>query len=771
MRNTLRAALLMATMASAVNPVTGNSLEIMGATELDATGDYGDATSRNGVNGNGWVAKMQVPYLIGQTFDPTKISIVVQDPGYNESGPTTVQRTIVGRKVLRRQYTANTLPQESNDGITLTVYFSLSDDVFAGTLLVSAAAAASWYGPSAPGAIPVLINSSSVSYPKPIGFFYNLQQSRVTGASFRVEWMAMSRWGMNSKMVPRVEFIAKDHLGNAASTQVATATELSQIQTNGNIGECYAADIPTSGLTQAVTDSDIGIVNIRAYPWIGDSTAVLDLEVDGYAWPTIRPLTPLRFVCDKNQTYGGAVAFVKSGAVGGAVGAVGQEATLRTTPFPDIEKAIEALPAWNNTNRGHNSHSGGTIYLMDDNGAGITHSIPATITAAVGSCWTEVKADPANVGVASWAPGANNRAVPGLIRWMARLDVTSAGYLDGGNSNANVMAAIDTCIANYTVTPGSPLFYRFGLGYVRNVQFTGSSGLPQQIINTFSTTRTQQQAIGCSSPKNLGTNSILKAWLLVGNDFHRSSFDDVNTTAVPNLDHHEGAIVYNNTLYGTRSLCQMGNTIAMTTWGAALVQNLVERAGTPSTACVGIGSDSTVVEFDKFIEMYMTTPDTTDGIGRTNRCYADVAGSENKLKRLISRFNLWGSVNNKRDTFTANTTSRGRVGGWRYAHHVGAEGNVSIRGSAAGTSPSDTSWLGEVWPPDSNYYALGGAGVAFVDNRVSTSGAGNGDYHLTGASNEAYSRVAAGRGALKYDITGALRKTDGTGACGAYERA
>jgi hypothetical protein len=108
------------------------TITIMGGSPLlDATGDYGDATARTGVPADGWVAKATMPYLVGQTFDPTKVTLTISDPGYDGAGAaTTVTRTLTGRAVLRRQYNAASAKQISNDGLTFTVYFSLADAVY-----------------------------------------------------------------------------------------------------------------------------------------------------------------------------------------------------------------------------------------------------------------------------------------------------------------------------------------------------------------------------------------------------------------------------------------------------------------------------------------------------------------------------------------------------------------------------------------------------------------------------------------------------------------
>lgn len=296
------------------------SLEIVGPTLLDATGDYGDAGSRVGVNGNGWVAKVTVPYLVGQTFDPTKITINLSDPGYDATGTTTVTRQVRGGVILRRQYNAQASLQQSNNGVTLTVYFTLTADgagfstVHQGTTLVSANAASGFYGASASGSISSLTNSSTVAYAKPLFAWLQRHHTLVGAGGLYVEGVAYHAYGMNGRQVARVEYIGKDSqvTPNVTATQPTSTPILSTLLTKGQKPECYAATIPVTALTQA----DLCFVNAKVYPWIGDSSAVLDVTADGVGvtgnFFTANPQTPLRFVNDKAGTWGNTHASVKA---------------------------------------------------------------------------------------------------------------------------------------------------------------------------------------------------------------------------------------------------------------------------------------------------------------------------------------------------------------------------------------------------------------------------------------------------------------------------
>ncbi len=742
------------------------SLGIMGASPLlDATGDYADATSRIGINGDGWVAKVTVPYLAGQTFDPSKISLNVTDPGYDAEGTTTVSRTIIGTRVLRRQYSANASNQQSNDGVTLTVYFALSDWIYQGSTIASATAATGFYGLSASGGISTRTNGSGRGYSKPLFAWLNLQHERATG-DFAVEAVAFHRHAMNGRQVARIEFAATDASAHAAPTQTASSTGLSSIQTKGNIAEAYKATIPVSALSQG----DICQVNAKVFPWIGDSSAVLDLSTGGIAWPTSQPQTKLRFLNDKTGAYGGAVACVKNSASGGTVQT--SISAARSTPFPTIAAAIAALVAWNGSNKGHADHSGSTIYLMEDSaGGGATIGINNDLAGASGQCWTDIKVDPAATGSVSLSLTAWRDTVDKL-RWMADLSHTAAQGLDGGVSNGYIMAAYEGMRLSST-SSAAPVNWRCGLTYLRNVTLDGFTDTASWPFAPTSTYRTQVAlGLGCVTTNNTADLKT-KPTVLIGCQFHRAYLNENDFSQVPNCDSHDGMVIYNCSFMNSRIVQAVGLSAAFSR-GIAFVQNLVERAvAASSVPALQIAADGATVTVDNLVLQHVTIPGV-DGGGRLNAIYADVSGAAGVLKTGASmRFNLWAQYNCKTDTFAQPAQGTGRVGNWANRYTVGHEGNVALQGDANGnTTPAAdgaANFLGEYWQAGCSP-GVGVGAVTFANDKSGTAGTGNGAYGLTGGTSAAYGRVPAGRSVLAYDLAGASRRTDGAGACGAYER-
>lgn len=741
-----------------------STLEVVASTPLlDATGDYGDATSRTGVNGAGWVAKATMPYLAAQTFDPAMITLTVRDPGYDATGSTTVTRAITGRAVLRRQYNAASSKQIANDGATFTVYFSLSDWIYAGTTVVSAEARAGFYGSSTAGSILNLANSSDLAYPKPLFGWLNLQHERWTGDTV-VEAVAAHQHARNGRQVARVEFTATDASAHTAATQTANSVALSTLITQGNKPEVYSATIPLTALTQA----DLCLVNAKVYPWIGDSSAVLDLTVDGTnptgALTTSQAQTPLRFVNDKAGTYGGGYAYVKAAAAG-TPQVNRTAATARANPYATINAALAACQTFNNANSGHNDHSGCIIRLMDDGASGaVAHTISAAMSGvAAGNAMTVIEVDPLASGAVSLSI-PTTRAVADKLHWKVNITQTSAAGLQGVNTNNNYIQAFDG-LTLATANSSIPINYQMGICFVRNVTSSGGSNAPY--FSDYSNVRAQNALVaGCIDTQS-ATDAKVQGAVMVGNTFRRRSFSLYSASYATN-DQHDGFVVLNNKFMDMRATTQLVSSWSIVK-GLVFVQNVIERAvsGSGVVPALQISADSVSSATNNVVDHHNTV------VGeRTNRAYSDTVGTVGVIKKIASRFNIWNEYNCKSDTFPGSGTDYGRVGNWSNRYTVGHLGNVCLTGAQDNDNTpnqSGSSWLGEVWPAAT--YNVLAANVTFTNDQSLTGGsAGLGTYTLThGGTDAAVNQVPAGLAVLSYDLAGTARPNDGTGAAGAYQ--
>lgn len=740
----------------------------MDATPLDATGDYGDVTARTGVNGNGWVAKATMPYVASRTFDPTKLLFTVKDPGFDATGATMVTRYVSGTVILRRQWNAASQPQAGNDGLTYTVHFALDDDIYAGSTIVGVQAAVGYYGGAQAGAVANVVNSSTLAYEKPLAGWLNVPYERAAGATIRAELVVVHRRGRAGRMAARVEIRAKDSQGspNYSAAQVVAATSLSTFQTQGNPVEVFAADVPTAALTQG----DACYFTAKIYPWLGDASAVLDLEVDGVAWPTASPQTLMPFCCDKTGAYGGAHVAVKAGASGGTVQAT--YALALTTPFPTFVAAMAALPAWNNTNKGHNDHSGATVWLMEDSaGAGATHALSSAFnTVAVGKALTDVKVDPAATGAVKISLATANAC--DKVRFFVNIDYVSGSGFDG-TSTLNYKAVIlEGMTLNPTGSATVPLNYRIGLLYMRNVTIAGAPTSSQMPGGPVSTTRSQVPLqLGTVDLGSTSRNSSHVPFIVAGCRFHRVVVGDLNYAGITSWDSNDGQLVVSNQFRNQQATCHAGTTNGPTiTRGIGWVGNVFERAVAASNPAAQIGADGQTKSIANLVFAYNTVPGGADQITRVNLLYTDDDEALGISKRGVARFNIFSFYNVKTDQFASSPNVTGRVGNWSFRFTVGHAGNVVVNGdsnsnTAAGNGA--TNWLGERWPADSK---SGGGAVGFLDDKTGTSKAGSGTYSLTGATNDAYGRVAAGMAMLSFDMVGNVRRGDGSDAAGAYER-
>ncbi|NNM76653.1 hypothetical protein HJG53_07040 [Sphingomonas sp. ID1715] len=757
------------------------SLEILNATVLP---DGADAAVPNG-----WVAKVLLPDDGVSTFDPSFITLTVTDPGYSAPGVAATQtRTITGTKRIRRQYPNHTSFLDSASAGTRTVYFALSDLIYAGSTITGVTASSGYYGSAQAGSVAEVVNNSALTYPKPQVAWINTQHERVNANSYPVELVAFHRHAMNGQQVAGVAFYAVDGQGtpNLSATVTTSAPALSSIQTQGNIAEVWKGSVALDGTGggQALTQGDLCRVNAIVYPWIGTA---FDLFSDGLATTgavsTINPNTPLRFMCDKNGTYGGAHVIVKpSGTATGITGVATTYAGLGTglsSAYPTIVAAVTALQSWNNTNRSRNNHGGSTIWLSEDTaGAGATHDIGDNSASNPATVYTDIKVAPSASGTVKATLTATRFQVAGL-RWMVNIDVTGSFGLDGfGGTTNNNLIAFENMTLNYTGAATVPITQRFGHGTMKNVTITGGANIFTP-LQGYSTTRMQVRAVGVistdiASPSS-GNQKGIMPWAVIGCRFVNWAVNDSPWSGATNLDTTDGCVIYNNSFMKMQVISSIGaassGSLTYASRGAAIVQNVFERNSTASTAASGFSNDGNTIPLDNINEFHNTYPGAGGAganIGRTNRCYSDVAAAAGVQKHMLSKYNIFYDFNVKTDTFTSITTVTGRTGNWRYRHQVGCAGNVCILGGDdSTTTPSATSWLGDYWPASSKAAA---STVAFTSNLAGTGGAGSGTYTLTQGSNDAYSRVAAGAGALRFDLGGALRRTDGSGAAGAFER-
>lgn len=732
-----------------------------------------DPISSIGPSGDGWVASVvlkNITSLVG-TVDPTKLSITVSDPGYDTSGnATTVSRTITGVAHVRRQYPNGASKMISTDGTHLTLLISLDDWIYSGTTIVSASIASGFYTGSAASNAGTKTNSSTLAYAKPLFGWINRQLERTTD-THAVEAVAFHRHATAGQQVACIKFKATD--GTHDSAVVTTAsTALSALVTQGNIPEVWKASVDMSGI-----DQGLATINATVYPWLGD--APLDVAVDGVAWPTSLPITPLKVYCDRTGAYGGAYAYV-DGTGAGTPAVSATPATAKANPYATIAAALTAVKAWNNTNKSHNDIGGAVVRLMDDGAGGAkTHTIAAASVNSPGATYCVVEKDPDTAATVTVTWSAGNQRQPQLMLWRnLRMLLGASTYGLIGNSTAREIVALDGVTVDNTAA--KTFIADFALKYLHNLTFSAGTVGFSGIATFPSNIAIMAGCVGSytAGPAASTTSLPNDGKLMIGNVIPGYY---MGSTANTGGDGDHGRINYNNRCL---AMACSKTTINTLNYGWANIQNLCENDTTQGTGTFHQFADGDLTTITNLIDMHNT------GVGeRCSRMYNDVVACDvipnGIIKAGVSKYSLYDNYNIKDDRFS---TGAGSVGAWAYGYGVGNVGNVSLFGAVQRLATdvphndnADTPYLGSAWLSSSEYnlfrtalgYTQAQIMAMFTNYTVKPQAvaAVGGNYIPLSTATHIKSRVPTGKSVLKYDIAGTLRNTDGTGAAGAYEAA
>lgn len=730
------------------------SFEVLDSSPLDSDGSIG-------INGSGWVGLVRLADISDDAgaLDASKLTLTVSDPGFNSDGtPSTVTRQIYGVAHLRRQWPNGNQRMIFADGGDLLIHVTLSDWIYDGSTIVSVEIADGFYPGVVPGAPASISNNSEREYPEPVWAWINPQNER-TGLTHEIEGVAFHRHGRNGQQVACVGYIVSDGI-NSANEIIVSAPELSERVKQGNIPETWRGVLDMSEIDQG----EMAAVNVRIYPWIG---LAYDMSVSGVAWPTAAPMTTLRVFCDKTGAYGGGYAYVQAGATGGA--ASDDPGTAKLTPFPTYNTAAVGLQAWNNANRGHNDLGGGTIRFMDDGAGGPqNHSISGNITNAPGQTWCVIEADPDTEAEVSFTVTANSRS-PNLCHWRNLTHLIGAiGYNWSGQNELASMICVENCVVDNT--ENRSVIARYDYKYLIGVTAVGG----RLNINDLPTpTAIPASLIGC-----VGENTSAYCRTMIGNIMPGY---EINTGGTAREFMIEGGhVLYNNRVKS--GFFRNTGTPAVMNHGVANVQNLYEKTVDAGVICMNFFADSDLTEINNYLDLHNTS------VGdRASRMYNDEAQTQiapaGMQKIATSKYSLYDNFNVKVDNFR--DAGGGSVGAFAYSYSVGNDGNVNLFGAAQRQTtqvPSNSATdarLGNAWlptaEPNLTRPEIGMSWAEIMDmfadytvapRDVST---GGGDYRPLADAAPLLNRVAAGHSILGYDQGGAPRKTDGTGAAGAFE--
>lgn len=756
-RNGLRSALSKSRKVTSV---------VTGAISLCAIADATalDPQSSIGPSGSGWVALITLKGLtsVVGTVDPTALTVNITDPGFDTSGnATVVSRTLKGIAHIRRQYPNGASKQISTSNGDVIMLVSLDDWIYQGSTITSVTIGSSFYPSCVASTAATVSNLSNTPYPTPLFGWINPQQESV-GNTFSPEAVGFHRHARNGQQFACMKFNINDGTNTSADVLVSSTTTSARV-TQGNIPEVWAPSIDTTGMTQGT----ICTVNAKAYPWIGTA---FDVGASGTAWPTARPITKLRVLCDRTGAYGGAYAYVKVGASAGTVSAT--PATAKADPYPTITAAMNALKTWNNANKSHNDLGGGFVRLMDDGAGGPqTHTIATAPANSPGNTWMVIEKDPSTAAVISVTWSAQT-SLPSLVKWRNVSIVPSATtYNILGNSTADEMVAMDNCVVDNTANKTIVGWYIYK--YFHNVTLTGGNACD---FNGLAASNNGIAIMAGFVGTKTSTLTGGHPGLMVGNILPGYT---VGWSTSSQGNH--GRIFYNNRF---RNALVFSVTATTLLDGMANVQNQFECDAVAGAVAENFFADGCLITVTNYVEMHVTA------VGeRCSRMYNDVAASKviaNGVPKLgTSKFCIWDNTNQKADCFSSGA---GSVGAWAYLYGVGNVGNVSLFGQvnrlatdAPHNDNTDSPYMGCAWHPSSEYNLFRTA-LGFTKAQIMamfpnyTVGpqavpAEGGSYIPLSTASYLKSRVPVGFSVLKKDLLGTTRRTDGTGAAGCYESA
>ena len=606
-------------------------------------------------------------------------------------------------------------------------------------------------------------NNSTLTYPKSIGRWAWPAFEKVTD-DFLLESVIFNRFSRNGKPVAAVKYTCVDESSHTVTSTVNDMT-VSTRTGDANPVLVYAATIPVSTLTQG----DVITCNFTAYPWVGNSTALLNSDLvanggDGYEQPEER-LGPFTVLLDKTGAYGGAFAVIDATNGNNSTAttwvyssqatAESNYASASTNSYTTIGNAVQAIKSYNNTNYSRNEPGGGTVLLSG------THNWPGTTvgtTQGTQDTWftisrlsTVTRANAIVNGVST--SGINTQKVK-FYDVTLFADVSTEAIR--GTSVTTDTNWIDNSTINMSTSTNAPLGTWKSSHATRNTITALTGGF----LN-YSNLKSPYALIrGNTGPASTGPTGAagIKAtqYAFLGNYNLKPSFQRTGNSGGHQIS--DNSVVAFNTHFTLISPWQelSGSGSATTiTHGNAYVQNMVESQDIAQWA---FNVDSDVAESNNIILWHNVIAGTRLGVG-----YNDAGATPYLHKNYSIRGNLFEEYANKDDTFAP--ADGARTGAWPVGYHVGGASNHMLE--SGGTDE----WRGEFI----GLYTVSSSAStwAFVDNAADDSGgggddSGNGNYHLT-SSSSGLNLVASGYSVIPYDLEGNARHNNGYGAAGAYE--
>lgn len=711
----------------------------------------------------GWAATQDPDTLV-----TPKCKLVVTSLGYKGKVATTVTRNVYASLPQRKAY-PNEAQNEESFSTNTTVRLRLNHYIYAkdksgvgnsGTDVTCVMLAGLYTHSGTPSNARssfTVTNNSTVAYPKPVANWSIVGGQLMQGSSFTLKCTAFSKHYRGNEPVDCVEFTLNEGANTVTSTQFESKID----PTAGDqvpVVE-YIAPMSLSTLTQGA----VCTANIKVYPFIGDSGAILDSST-GTAWPTAL-IGPLPFVCDKNLTYGQSVAVVDTSTGNDSTGVAADISNLSTanaSPFLTLAKAAVAITTRNNAQYSRNNCGAGIVYLKAGNhtwlgaantGIGTTPNTWITfmpypgVTRAqavistqgtTGTLSGRVKLENVTITVATSNTFTNIAAI-----WLHNIDLNTTGTIFNTTNGWQWMT-----LGKVTLSSGQGL---------RQNSSTGSSFAMIRGVDlpSFSRTMNGYNVIGNRKYGRITPNSILVS----------TSLESTNN---PVPDINGNWIIAFNKFTGLETptvMIEFGVNIACPS--GAIVQNLFETCGTQANGLADFGSSDGATTNTPHVNI-IKAHNTMVG----NRCFDGYNDAGTLLKEKLD----WSSLGNYYDRWASKTDlhnnpspNGNRIGNWTIMSGVDTQGDYRCQNMISGSS-----FYAEFDGTSTYNPTAGNTGTAaeagFVDRKsateiagVLTAGAGDGNYNFTPSSPLCNRLIDS---MIKFDLEGKQRTVKD--AAGAY---
>lgn len=632
--------------------------------------------------------------------------------------------------------------RERYDGTNTTIRFALSDYIYqkdatgagnSGTApvvnILSGLYILSGTPNNASGAGFAVTNSSTVAYPKVIGHFAVTNRLAINGTE-AIEVFAVHKYGTGGKPIAFLTMTATG--GSSSHTETGTATAMT-LSARGDLIPVYSVSLNLS-TNAGFTRGELVSIRFTIYPWLGDSSAILDSTTDAEA--------KIFLLQDLKRTIMDKMICVVDGSTGNDSTGVAStnQATADASPCLTWQGAALKIAAQNNTSYSLNRLDGGEIQLK-----------------AATYRWNKTGSSASTNGMFTLCPhSSTNRA--GVV-WDANVADTHTQYTYQRFYNMTIMRANNTYIIfaastnlmvmdsiNMTDTQTNPWYsgdVSTCLDFIDcistngNLSKGGNDGHARLVRNYTYTATTPGAGTPCGNASCVlglhATGGAAGAWVALSSQGSNNFIHGYST--------HYAL---------TDGLWVSQSSLNMTNW--AIVNNVIERLGAPITPLIEISAtniSNLLIAHNSFV-------------GQRFNMENDWGTPSNKIAiDYVGKFNSFDSRGNHRaDTRASNGAI---IGYWSLDNSVGWDSN--LHGGIASGGDFDFYGLNSNFTPGETDVTPSVLAGYVSDKSHSGTDTGNGDYHVAVGS-PLIGKIINSKSILPYDIAGVLRMP--TDAAGAY---